>query len=246
MRRELETLMGGVLAESRLAAEKAALDERTREALRGLGYVSAAGPVDEGERGVAAEMAVDGFDPKDLVDVSMSGRDVQNGFLESAERKALRFMATVDRPEDRPEVAPLWSLALQNLAAVRMERGDFRGTVESYRESLRHEPGNEASRWGLVYALNLHGRPREAEREGARLLRDTPGEWILRFHRAMSLELLGRREDAARELRIIGEESPREDVAHVAGLYLEKMGTSEWQSYLDVYLHRAGAQVPHW
>lgn len=180
-------------------------------------------------------MEVSGFDPKDLVDVAMAGGDVENGFHERARRKLERFVRTADTPQERAEMRPLWSMAQRNLGAVALHAGEFRRAAESLREALRHQPMNEAARWELVMALNLDGRPAEAEREASRLLEEVPGQWRVMLHRGLALALLGRADEARGALTEIAERCPEEESRRLAALVRDAVGTPEEERALAAY-----------
>ncbi len=177
-------------------------DASSLEALAALGYVA----VDPGEAPDDL-LDVEGLDPKDFVDVVGAGRDLDMGYPDRAERKTERFLRTADPPAERPELAPLWSVAHQNLAAVRLLRGENGAAAESYRESLHHDPANGTAAWGLVYALNRDGRPAQALREADRL-GGPEADPQLRLHRALALALLDRREEAREELARVQDRLP--------------------------------------
>jgi len=243
MRQRLEDYVRDILDRELAVVEAANLDESTAESLRSLGYVTgSAGDVTPGS--VADEMALPGLDPKDLVDAVLCGRDARNGFYERALSKARRFRDTVATPEADPDLAPLWSLLLQNEAAAYMGLGRFGAAAESYRGSLRWGSANPSSRWGLVFALNLDGRPAEAEREAARILSDAPGAWRVRLHGALALALLGRTGDARAVFANLAETTTDAEVREVAALYRDKLGTPEERRYLDLYLSSEGAAAP--
>lgn len=234
MRRALEAMVQRIVDQDLHVVEKAELDAETAESLRSLGYVtgSTAGVV---AGSMEDEMALPGSDPKDLVDVVLCGRDVSNGFYERALRKARRFQETVAHPDVQPELAPLWALLMQNAGIAEAGLGRFGDAARSYRESLRFGSTNAACRWGLVFALNLDGRPAEAEREADRILVDAPGAWRVQLHRGLSLALMERREEARQALRSLTESPADSEVQQIAHLYLEKIGTSEEARYLDLY-----------
>jgi tetratricopeptide (TPR) repeat protein len=215
-------------------AEARAADPEHLEALRSLGYLPGSGG-DEVALTAPAEMDTTGFDPKDLVDVAMAGRDVENGYDERARVKLRRFLDTAASPEDRPEIRPLWSLARQNLGAVELAAGRFGAAVEQFRDALRLEPGNRAVRWELVMTLSLAGRPGEAEREGARMLAADPGAWKVRLHRGMALALLGRRDEAKAELSRVARDCPEIETRSVAALLGGRIGTDREEAALESY-----------
>jgi hypothetical protein len=237
---DLRRMMEAIAAGGDVLAERAVHDEHTLEALRSLGYLtsSSAAPA---RSSPASELELSGFDPKDLVDVAMAGRDVQNTFYERAEVKLRRFLETVAPPTERPETSPLWSLARQNLAVIEMARGNFAEAAREYRKALRHEPRNQDARAGLVFALNLGGRAGEALAEADRLLGETPEAWRLRLHRALALALLERDGEAVAELREIAARGVEPELTRVADLYAKKIGTAEGAAYLELYLRSHSA-----
>ncbi|NNE44237.1 MAG: sulfatase-like hydrolase/transferase, partial [Gemmatimonadetes bacterium] len=207
-------------------AESAHLDPEREEALRSLGYLTGDGA---GVPEVTApeEMKTPGFDPKDLVDVVMAGRDVENGFHTRARRKLERFLRTVAPPKEDPSLAPLWSLARQNLGAITLHAGEFRTAAGHLTEALRLEPTNVDAAWELVMVLNLDGRPGEALAAADRSLQVQPRAEKLRFHRAMALLLKGDPEAAREELRALATQARNPDVNQFAVFFAERIGTDE-------------------
>lgn len=236
-RRALEEFVRDVLARDLFVAEPSDRPAREHEALQALGYVGGASPA--GPPDVASELATDGFDPKDLVDVVLAGRAVENGFLETAERKLARFFA--DLAARNAEVpTKLVSLAHQNEAAIRMAQGEFVAAAQSYRASLAAEASNADARSGLVFALNLAGRSRDAEREAARLLTETPDAPKLRLHRGLALALLGRGDEARAELDRVAATARDPQEVDVARQYAQRIGTPEEAEWLRMYLGSEG------
>ncbi|MCA9752696.1 MAG: hypothetical protein KC591_10930, partial [Gemmatimonadetes bacterium] len=217
-------------------------DEAQREGLASLGYLSGGGGEAPGT--VEAEMSRPGFDPKDLVDVSMGAREIQNGFYDSGERKLLRFFATVRTPEEDPRVAKLWAAAHQNYAKIWMVRGDYGAAAEQYRLATLVDPDYDIARWSRIYALNLAGRPADAVREADTVLARWPNSWRVRLHRALGLALLGRSQDAKHDLMgIMDSAEPGSEPARHAEWYAQRMGTPRegdaLRSYLDSEKRRA-------
>jgi tetratricopeptide (TPR) repeat protein len=228
-----------LLARDLAVVEAADLDETTAEGLRSLGYVTGTGaPAAPGSP--EEETALRGLDPKDLVDAVLSGRDVSNGFYRDALARTRRFETTVAPPESAPELAPLWSMAMQNRAAAQLALGEYDSAAASYREALRHDPGNPEARQGWPFALNLAGRPGEAVRAADELLRDAPGEWRVRLHRALGLALQGRTGPARDALTRLADECPIPDVSRVAGLYRDALGTPDERRLLGLYRASGG------
>ena len=113
-------------------------------ALRSLGYLGGSGAVVE-PASVEKELAVTGHDPKDLVDVSMSAREIQNGFYDRGEQKILRFFETTATPAQDPSTARLWAAAHQNYAKIWIVRRlrSRGGTVRLGRRGSSYDP----ARW---------------------------------------------------------------------------------------------------
>jgi len=211
-------------------AEPLDADPETADALRALGYAASSGR-NEPPRSVDEEMSFEGFDPKEIVDVVLAGRDLENGFLEKAEGKLRRFFRS-----PHAKIAPLRSLAHQNAAKAAIMKRQFSRAAGEYEKALRAEPTNPDAAWGVVYAWNLGGRPEAGERRGRELLHSRPQDERLRLHHALSLALLRRRSPAIEALDRLAKEARDVETAGVAALYAEKIGTAEEQGYLDVYL----------
>jgi arylsulfatase A-like enzyme len=229
-------------------AEPVAPDDERLEALRALGYAAGGGageapavtpPV---ARTAPEELRREGFDPKDLVDVAMAGRDFENGFHDNARRKLERFLRTVEPPETRPELRPLWSLARQNLGGVALRAGRFDEAAEHLREALRHEPANDAAQWELVMALNLAGRPAEAEREASRIAGASPPAWKVRLQRGLALALAGRPAEATAELDAVAGGAVDAETRRVAAMFRDAVGTAEERTALSAYLRSWNAE----
>ena len=236
-RDRMDRVVEELLAAGPVLATEPRRNDDDLEALRALGYVAGAGSAAPSD-----ELATDGFDPKDLVDVAMAGRDFENGFLAEADRKLDRFFTSSARPAERPELAPLWSLAWQNRAAIALAREEFDRAADAYRESLSAEPANPEARWGLVFALNLAGRPGEAMAQGERLLRGDPGQPKLRLHYGLALALAGRPEAARRELTRAADGSSDPRLSEVARTYADAIGGEAEAGLLQVYLGSQAAR----
>jgi tetratricopeptide (TPR) repeat protein len=217
-------------------AEPIVVDAETDEALRSLGYVARGGGT-ELPRIVDEEMLFDGFDPKDLVDVVIAGRNLENGFVEQAEGKLARFFAREDSLGMRAETTPLRSLAHQNIAKAAMIRGEYESAAAEFEAALATESSNPDAAWGVVLAWNLAGRPQVAERRGRELMRARPGDEKLRLHRAISLALLNRQGEAVEALAHLAEDAKDPETAGVAAIYAEKIGGSEAGEYLQLYMN---------
>jgi tetratricopeptide (TPR) repeat protein len=234
--RHLESIVRDVLSQDLLAGESYSPDDATREELAALGYVSGSGG--EGPGSAEAEMELVGYDPKDLVDVSMAAREIQNGFYESGERKLLRFFANTRTPEEDPRMARLWAAAHQNYAKIWLVRGEYAKAAAEYRRSMEADPGYDLARWSLVYALNLAGEPDRAVHEADRILERWPNSWRVRLHRGLAYALLDRGDAAREELTAVATGAdPGGAPARHARWYLERLGTPReaeaLQSYLD-------------
>jgi arylsulfatase A-like enzyme len=211
-------------------AEPMESDAETTEALRALGYAASPKRI-ELPGSVEDEMVFDGFDPKDMVDVVLAGRNLENGFLKEAERKLSRFSRS---PQAR--IPALRSLAHQNSAKAAIMRRQFARAAGEYEKALRAEPSNPDAAWGVVYAWNLGGRPEAGERRGRELLHARPMDERLRLHHALSLALLGQHSTAIEILDRLAKDATDPETAGVAALYAEKIGSAEEQRYLDAYL----------
>lgn len=237
-RAALEDVVKEVLAEERASAEAYHADAKTLEELRALGYLggsgAAAGPLPFDE-----EMRLAGNDPKDLVDVSMGAREIQNGFLENGEAKLLRFLRTARSPDGDPAMARLWAAAHLNLAKVDMARRDWAGAAERYRLSLAADPTYEPARWSRVYALNLAGRPGDAVAEAEAFAREDPSSWRVLLHAGLGLALLGRTDEARAMLERVASGGPAgEFPSGSARWYLERIGGPREKAALIAYLER--------
>jgi tetratricopeptide (TPR) repeat protein len=235
MRRELENTVREVLDLDLTSVEAANADEKTLEGLRSLGYVSGAhesafpGPFE-------AEMHLVGNDPKDLVDVSMGARDIENGFYERGEAKLRRFFRSA-RGAQEPMMARLWTAAHQNYAKLWMIRRNYREAAGEYGKALEVDSSYSEAGWSRIYALNLSGDYALAESEGASWIEKHASDWRVRLHRGLALALLGRTEEARRELVHISEHAPREASAlESARGFLARLGTVEEEGALLAYL----------
>lgn len=234
LRAELVRTMRSVLREARPVSETTDLDEDTAARLRSLGYAS--GGEGEAPGSLADELALAGHDPKDLVDVSMAAREIENGFTGSAEAKLQRFFRTARTPAEDPRMARLWAAAHLNAAKIRFDSGDWNGAAEQYGAAVEVDPGYGQARWRRIYALNLAGRSRAAAEEGAEILERFPDSWRVRLHTGLALALGARRDEARAQLEsIAGEASAPEDVASAARWYLDRLGTAEEVEVLARY-----------
>lgn len=225
LRAQLAGTMRSILERARPFSETGELDEETAARLRTLGYASG------GEGGapgtLAEELALSGHDPKDLVDVSMAAREIENGFPGSAERKLQRFFRTARTPEQDPGMTRLWAAAHLNAAKLRFDARDWAGAAEEYGNAVRVDPGYAQARWRRIYTLNLAGLPDRAAAEGAEHLRSSPDAWRVRLHTALALALLGRGAEARAELETVaGGATAPEDVTRAARWYLDRLGSA--------------------
>jgi arylsulfatase A-like enzyme len=234
LRDELVSSMRSILDGARPVSETASLDEDTAAQLRALGYASG------GEGGapgsLADELELAGHDPKDLVDVSMAAREIENGFPENARLKLERFFRTARTPREDPRMARLWAAAHLNAAKLRFDARDWAGAAEEYGNALLADPGYGQARWRRIYTLNLAGSWQQAAAEGLEVLDGSPDAWRVRLHAALALALLRRREEARAELAAVagGADAP-EDVAKAARWYLERIGAPDEAAALARY-----------
>ncbi len=236
LRGELAKRMRAILASGAASVEPSNADEETMEGIRSLGYVAGSdGTVRPGS--VEDEMELVGFDPKDLVDVSMGAREIQNGFIERGEKKLRRFFATA-RPASRDaKLARLWAAAHQNYAKIWMIRGNYLEAANEYARALEADPSYDDAAWSGVYALNLAREPGLAERSARARLEARPEAWKLRFHLAFSLAFLGRQGEARAELqRILAGAPPNAEASRSATIFLRALGTPEEPRALETYL----------
>jgi arylsulfatase A-like enzyme len=236
MKMILDEKVRTVLRDAVPFTEPAEADEATLRSLRSLGYLSGSdGSARPGS--FEREMGLVGNDPKDLVDVSMGAREIQNGFYERGEEKLLRFFATARPPHVDRGMARLWAAAHQNYAKIWMVRGDYRRAAAEYRKATLADPTYDNARWSHIYALNLARDFDRAEEESARVLAQHPRAWNVRLHRGLSLALLGRRDEAERELRYVAKNAPStSDVVKNALFYAGKLGTPQEKTVLVAYL----------
>ncbi|HMB71727.1 MAG TPA: sulfatase [bacterium] len=234
MQSELLAAMRTILEETHPVSETTELDEETAARLRSLGYAS--GGEGAGRGTLEEELALRGHDPKDLVDVSMAAREIENGFLENGERKLQRFFATARRPEDDPRMTRLWAAAHLNAAKLRFDARDFAGAADHYGAAVAIDPEYAQARWRWIYALNLAGRADVAAMEGAALLKAYPLASRVRLHTGLALALQDRRRDARAELEAVadGDRTP-EDVARQARWYLDRVGSPDEHRALARY-----------
>jgi tetratricopeptide (TPR) repeat protein len=247
MRDQLGRRVQEILGRELSVVEAAQADEKTMEGIRSLGYIS--GSDGSARPGSARdELAMVGFDPKDLVDVSMGGREIQNGFYDRGERKLQRFFATAKRPSEDPGMARLWAAAHHNYAKAWMMRGNYAEAAREYARAIENDPSYEESAWSRVYALNLARDPAAAESAARAWLAIHPEAWKVHLHRAFALAFLGRGPDAHAELqRILEGAPPAHEARQAASLFLRSLGTPRESRALDSYLEsaaRASAEPP--
>jgi tetratricopeptide (TPR) repeat protein len=243
-RAHLERIVRDILALDLAKARAHQPDEQTLDALRSLGYVD--GPGREVRTGsFQEEMTLRGYDPKDLVDVSLAAREIQNSFYAIGEKKLLRFFRTARSPEEDPRLARLWAAAHQNYAKIWMVRGDYAEAAAEYGRAMKVDPSYEMARWSRIYALNLAGDPERALQEGTELIQHFPKAWRIHVHRAIALALLGRSDEARTALEAVVREAPDDHAGtRNARFYLRALGTPQenraLQTYLDSERKRAG------
>jgi arylsulfatase A-like enzyme len=236
-RADLERMVHDILGLGLTKAVSHDPDEQTLDALRSLGYVD--GPGSEVRTGsFQEEMTPRGYDPKDIVDVSLAAREIQNGFYANAEKKLLRFFQTARSPEEDPRLARLWAAAHQDYAKIWMVREDYAEAAAEYERAMKVDPSYEMARWSRIYALNLAGDAQRSLREGTELLRRYPQAWRIHVHRALALALLGRSAEARTALETVVREAPADHATtRNARFYLRVFGTPQekraLQSYLD-------------
>ncbi len=239
MQDELERRVRAILERDLAAVEAADADEKTLEGIRSLGYV--AGSDGSARPGSAHdELRMEGFDPKDLVDVSMGGREVQNGFYDRGEQKLLRFFATAPPPSKDGALARLWAAAHHNYAKVWMARGNYSEAANEYARAIESDPSYDDAAWSRIYALNLAREFESADRLARERLADQPEDWKVRLHRAFALALSGRGADAHAELQRIVEGAPASHEARQAATaFLRSLGTPREPQALESYLASA-------
>lgn len=230
--------MREILERGLVAVEPSNASDATREALQTLGYIG-------GSNGNAKpgsweeELRVDtGYDPKDLVDVAMGAREINNGFYEKGEQKLRRFFETTRPPSDDPSVAHLWAVAHTNYAKILMVRGRFLEAANEYARAVEADSTYEEASWCRVMALNLAGEPGLAERVAAVHLTGHRQAWKVRLHRAFALVLLGRRGEAREEfVHVVNGAPPTHDASRGAAAFLRSFGTSGESQALESYLN---------
>jgi arylsulfatase A-like enzyme len=244
MRDELALRVRKILEHDLAAVEAANADEKTLEGIRSLGYV--AGSDGSARPGSAQdELAMKGFDPKDLVDVSMGGREVQNGFYDRGERKLLRFFATATPASEDRAMARLWAAAHHNYARVWIARGDYLEAANEYARALESDPSYDEAAWSRIYALNLAREFASADRIARDTLAEHPEAWKVRLHRAFALALLGQGADAHAELqRIVEGAPPSHEARQAADIFLRSLGTPREPQALESYLASAALSTP--
>jgi arylsulfatase A-like enzyme len=238
-RRMLETLRDLVdetLDLGVTAVEAANPDAETLEALRSLGYLGGGdGSIRPGSR--EQELALVGYDPKDLVDVAMGAREIQNGFYDRGEQKLLRFFRTSADPEGNPQLSRLWAAAHQNYAKIWMVRGEYDRAAEEYLRAQRVFPEYDLARWSRIYALNLAGSSDQAKREADEILERYPRSWRVMLHRGLALALMGRTEGARNDFEtILREADPEGTPSRAARRFLDQIGTPDEDAALRAYL----------
>jgi tetratricopeptide (TPR) repeat protein len=233
---QLERMVRDILELETAKAESHDPDEQTLDALRSLGYVD--GPGREVRTGsFREEMSLRGYDPKDIVDVSLAAREIENGFYQNGEKKLQRFFRKTRSPEQDPSLARLWAAAHQNYAKIWMVRGDYAEAAAEYGRAMEADPSYEMARWSRIYALNLAGDPERALREGTELLRRFPKAWRIHVHRALALALLRRTDEARTALETVVQEASVDHAAtRNARFYLRALGTPQEKRALQAYL----------
>ena len=243
---DLEREVRDILARGLTTVEPANPDAKTLEALASLGYAGGSdGTLRPGNP--EQEMALVGYDPKDLVDVSMGAREIQNGFYESGEKKLLRFFGTAPTPEEDPRMARLWAAARQNYAKIWMLRGQYAEAAEQYRLGQLADPSYDLARWSRIYALNLAGDPARADAEAEETLARWPRSHRVSLHRALAQALAGDIDRALATLDFVAREAdPDGEIASAARWYRERIADTRRDEALAAYLatesrRRAGA-----
>jgi len=238
-RNELEKRVRDILGRSLTSVEAANPNAEAKEQIQSLGYLSGAnGEAKPGT--VDQEMSLEGFDPKDLVDVSMGAREIQNGFYDRGEEKLQRFFRTAPPPSADPKLPRLWAAAHLNYAKVWMVRGNYLEAAKEYERALAVDPEYDAAAWSRVYALNLAGDYAAAEQIAAARLATHPQAWKVRLHRAFALSFAGRRKEASQELEtILKGAPPKHEAALGAGIFLRTLGTPQEARAREAYVHSA-------
>jgi tetratricopeptide (TPR) repeat protein len=237
----LGEVVANVLAADHRSVEAFRPDAATMEGLRSLGYLGGSGtstaplPFDE-------EMALTGLDPKDLVDVSMGAREIQNGYYANGEAKLLRFFRTARTPAQDPGMARLWAAAHLNYAKIWFARRDYAKAAEQYGLSVAADSSYDLARWSRVYALNLAGEPQRALDEARIFLASSPQAYRVLLHAGLALALLGRTEEARAMLeRVRTDSAEGEFPAESARWYLARLGGPREKAALRAYLERRGS-----
>ena len=238
-RNELERRIRDILGRSVTSVEPANPSEEAKEQIQSLGYLSGSdGEVKPGT--LEQEMSLEGFDPKDLVDVSMGAREIQNGFYDRGEEKLQRFFRTAPSPSQDPRLQRLWAAAHLNYAKIWMVRENYREAAREYDRALAIDPEYDAAAWSKIYALNLAGDYAGAAQFASERLATHPQAWKVRLHRAFALSFAGRRQDASDELEtILKGAPPNHEAARGAGIFLRSLGTAQEARARETYVHSA-------
>jgi tetratricopeptide (TPR) repeat protein len=238
-RNELEKRVRDILGRSLTSVEAANPNAEAKEQIQSLGYLSGAnGEAKPGS--VDQEMQLSGFDPKDLVDVSMGAREIQNGFYDRGEEKLQRFFRTAPPPSMDPKLHRLWAAAHLNYAKVWMVRGNYLEAAKEYERALEVDPEYDAAAWSRIYALNLAGDYAAAEQIAAARVATHPQAWKVRLHRAFALSFAGRPQEASTELEtILKGAPPNHEAARGAAIFLRSLGTPQEARAREAYMHSA-------
>lgn len=236
LHRRLEDVVRGILDQGLLSVEAYDADEETLEGLRSLGYLAGSG-AEAGAQSFEKEMELRGHDPKDLADVSMGAREIQNGFYENGEKKLLRFFDSVKTPQEDPAMAHLWAAAHQNYAKIWMIRGNYHQAAEQYRLAALAEPEYDNARWSRIYALNLAREHELANREALALIDRYPRSYRVMVHRGVALAFLGQLDQARAQLEeVVRDAEPQGTAVRNARYYLARLGTPREAEALNGYL----------
>lgn len=207
----LDREVGAWLADSERRAgrvERAAMDARTLEALRALGYVGDTRPaeVETAGEGATRPAGADAIDPKDGLRV--------HSLLEDARHAAQdgRWQETLERASEALPISPrnVSCLNMMALAELRLERVD--AAARTYARSLAIEPHQPRVEVMLAQVERRKGRPEAALRHLDAALRALPALVEAHLERAELLRSLGRADEAEAELRSLvdaSEDKPR-------------------------------------